>query len=193
MSVFAVIDTETTWNDEVMSIGVVTADAKDFRLLDRRYYILTPFKYHGGMYTYALYAGNIRPDLESKRELIISELTAFLKNNKITSILAYNALFDYGHLPELSFFDWFDIMKIAAYRQYNSKIPEDADCFKTGRLKRGFGVESIYRMLSGDNSYQELHNALTDAKDELTIMKLLGVEFETYKSAQINKNKGDLK
>ncbi len=189
MSVFAVIDTETTWGDDVMSIGIVTADTKDLRLLDRRYYILTPFKNYGGMYTYALYAENIRPDLEAGREVIMPELINFLRRNKITSIFAYNALFDYGHLPELNFLDWFDIMKIAAYRQYNTKIPEDADCYKTGRLKRGYGVESIYRMLSGDKSYQELHNALTDAKDELKIMKLLRLEFETYKSAQINKSK----
>ncbi len=30
MGTIAVIDTETTWKDEVMSIGVVTTDDKEF-------------------------------------------------------------------------------------------------------------------------------------------------------------------
>ncbi|MBK5245441.1 MAG: hypothetical protein JJE18_10630, partial [Eubacteriaceae bacterium] len=49
MSRFAVIDTETTWDDAVMSIGIVIADSVTFELVDKRYYILTPFKDHGGM------------------------------------------------------------------------------------------------------------------------------------------------
>lgn len=54
MSRFAVIDTETTWGDAVTSIGTVIADSETFELVDKRYYILTPYKNHGGMYTYAL-------------------------------------------------------------------------------------------------------------------------------------------
>ena len=50
MSRFAVIDTETTWSDKVMSIGLAIADSDSFDLLDQRYYILTPYKNHGGMF-----------------------------------------------------------------------------------------------------------------------------------------------
>ena len=46
MSRFAVIDTETTWGDAVMSIGTVIAESETFELIDKRYYILTPFKNH---------------------------------------------------------------------------------------------------------------------------------------------------
>lgn len=67
MSRLAVIDTETTWGDAVMSIGTVIAESETFELIDKRYYILTPFKNHGGMYTYALYADGIKPDLECSR------------------------------------------------------------------------------------------------------------------------------
>jgi hypothetical protein len=52
-------------------------------------------------------------------------------------------------------------------------------------LKRGYGVESIYRMLSKELAYCELHNALTDAIDELTIMKLLNHEIAKYALAKI--------
>jgi len=34
MSRFAVIDTETTWDDAVMSIGIVIADSVTFELID---------------------------------------------------------------------------------------------------------------------------------------------------------------
>ncbi|WP_242988583.1 hypothetical protein [Acetobacterium sp. KB-1] len=53
-------------------------------------------------------------------------------------------------------------------------------------MKRGYGVETIYRMLSKELAYCELHNALTDAIDELTIMKLLNHEIGKYALAKIS-------
>lgn len=95
-------------------------------------------------------------------------------------MFAYNAAFDHNHMPELSRLDWFDIMRLAAYRQYNFRIPRSAECYGTGRLKRGYGVEPMLRLLSGDCGYQETHNALYDAMDELEIMRLLGHGLEDY-------------
>ena len=185
MSRFAVIDTETTWGDAVMSIGTVIAESETFALIDKRYYILTPFKNHGGMYTDALYANNIKPDLECSRQIAMAELQKFILDHEVAAIFAYNATFDYRHLPELSHLAWYDIMKMAAYRQHNPRIPHGAECCSTGRLKRGYGVESVYRMLSEDMEYCEMHNALTDAMDELIIMKMLNHELEKYALARI--------
>ena len=72
-------------------------------------------------------------------------------------------------------------MRLAAYKQYNHKIPDDMPCYATGRLKRGYGVEPMLRLLSGTTSYHESHNALHDAIDELKIMQLLGYPLDTYK------------
>ncbi len=185
MSRFAVIDTETTWSDEVMSIGIAIADSIDFGLIDKKYYILTPFKSHGGMYTCALYAGGIMPDLECSRVKVMNDIISFFAEHGISDIFAYNALFDCRHLPELGYLRWYDIMKLAAYRQHNRKIPVDAECYGTGRLKRDYGVESVYRMLSGNAGYHELHNALTDALDELEIMQMLGIRLENYSTAMV--------
>lgn len=185
MGKFAVIDTETTWSDAVMSIGVVIADSETFELMDKRYYILTPYKNHGGMYTNALYANGIKPDLECSRDKAMVELLRFLTDHEVETMFAYNAAFDYRHLPELSHFSWYDIMKVAAYRQHNPKITSCADCYGTGRLKRGYGVESVYRMLSEDLVYCEMHNALTDAIDELEIIRLLNHELDKYALARI--------
>jgi hypothetical protein len=176
----AVIDTETTWNDKVMSIGVAIADSDTFELVDKRYYILMPHKFEGGMYEDALYVNNTKPNRECSRETAMSELKVFLAGHGVSKMFAYNAKFDWRHLPELGHLVWHDIMRLAAYRQHNTKIPAEADCFNTGRLKRDYGVESIYRMLSGNWRYKEYHNAMTDAIDELAIMKMLNHRVENY-------------
>jgi hypothetical protein len=187
MNRFAVIDTETTWGDDVMSIGAVIADTESYKLIDKRYIILTPFKNHGGMYSHALYANNIKPDLECPRKKAIDELDVFFAAHEVSAVFAYNAAFDYRHLPEFSHHEWYDIMKLAAYRQHNPKIPHGAECCGTGRLKRDYGVQSIYRLLSDDYSYCEIHNAVNDAVDELEIMKMLNHEIGKY--AKITKKK----
>lgn len=185
MNNFAVIDTETTWQDKIMSVGIVIADSDTFELTDKKYYILTPFKNQGGMYSNALYAEGITPDMECSRNDAMLDLICFLEDNSIDDIYAYNAAFDCKHLPELQMYNWYDIMRLAAYKQFNSKIPHDAELHSTGRLKRGYGVENIYRMLSGNNKYCELHNALQDAVDELEIMRMLNFKTERYSIAKI--------
>ena len=110
----------------------------------------------------------------------MEDLCDWLSRNDITSLFAYNAGFDRNHLPELRTFRWYDIMRLAAYRQHNPKIPACADCCSTGRLKRGYGVESMLRLLSGNSTCRETHNALFDALDELEIVRLLGHKIHDY-------------
>lgn len=57
--------------------------------------------------------------------------------------------FDKSKLPELDNYSWYDIMGIAANKNYNKFISEDMECFKSGRLKRGYSAESIIQLLSG--------------------------------------------
>ena len=177
----AVIDTETTWYNNLMSIGVAVADSKSYKLVDKKYYIIDSNIEERGMYYNSLYINNIVPDNKCSKKQALDEISVFLKQLDIDNIFAYNALFDYGQLPELRDFKWHDIMKIAAYKQFNKKIPETEDCFKTGRLKKHFGVESIYRILSDDYFYFETHNAIFDAIDELKIMEMLDVPITYYK------------
>ena len=189
MKTFAIIDTETNWCNEVMSIGVVVADCETFAPVDTKYYILTQECLIGGMYSSVLQINGNPPAIECNRDEAICDLRDWFKAHNVQSIFAYNAFFDYSHLRELADFKWYDIIKVVAYRQYNSKIPESAECCKTGRLKRNYGVQSILRMLSGDYSYFETHNALFDALDELQIIQLLGLPLDTYTVAIINSKK----
>jgi len=185
MTNFAIIDIETTYASDVMSIGVVIARRETFELVQKRYYIITPFHTHDAMYTDALYINGLKPDLECSRTGVILDMMQLFTLYNINEIFAYNAMFDFGHLPELSDYTWYDIMQVAAYRQHNPKIPPYAECYNTGRLKRGYGVENMYRLLSNNTCYYETHNAVMDAIDELEIMRMLGHGLEKYEVGRV--------
>ena len=177
MNLIAVIDTETNWLDQVMSLGVVTADSAGFQPVSEKYYIFTPEYLSEGMYSDRMDLAE--PEILT-RKAAMEDLKQWLKDQGISEIFAYNARFDCHHLPELQDFSWYDIMKIAAYRQHNFSISPCADCCSTGRLKRNYGVEPILRSLKGKPSYCETHNALLDARDELQIMALLKRPLSLY-------------
>lgn len=180
MNVIAVIDTETNWSDQVMSIGTVLADAKSLRLLDSKYHILPVECAVGGMYADTLFLETpVNPILCTRAEAI-ADLRDWFCRNRVDALYAYNASFDRNHLPELRDYCWYDIMRLAAYRQYNPKIPATADLCTTGRLKRGYGVEPMLKLLSGKGAYRETHNAYFDALDELEIIRLLNIPPRSY-------------
>ena len=180
MGKFAVIDTETNWEDRVMSIGTVIVDTDSFEAIDAKYHILPVECEIGGMYNDTLFLDTpVKPILCTRSEAI-ADLRAWFRKHKVCAIFAYNASFDRNHLPELRCYAWYDIMRLAAYRQHNPKIPVNADCFSTGRMKRGYGVEPMLRMLSGKCAYRETHNAFFDAMDELEIMRCLAHKFTDY-------------
>ena len=54
MGYFAVIDTETNWEDQVMSIGTVIADENTFQPVAAKYHILPQECAVGGMFYDAL-------------------------------------------------------------------------------------------------------------------------------------------
>lgn len=181
MGKFLVIDTETTWSNRLMSLGAVVADADTMQLIGHKYYILDPEYRDGGMYSCALLHRKAGKPSVCSREFAILDLQNYCSHYKIEKIFAYNARFDKGQLPEFSHMAWHDIMQLAAYIQYNHAIPSNAAICSTGRLKCGYGVEPIMRLLSNDYSYMETHNALLDAADELEIMRLLGYSVDRYK------------
>lgn len=178
---FAVLDTETTWNNKVMTIGVVIADKITYQPEKFKYYVITPEYQEGGMYSTVASLPDKNISKTCSRDEAIQDLGECFKIYGVNSIYAYNMAFDRNKLPELEKYSWFDITAIASNRQYNKCIPYDAECYQNGRLKRGYGVESIVHMLSRNCNYQELHNALFDAMDELKIMQYLRYSLESYK------------
>ncbi|MBQ0084333.1 MAG: AAA family ATPase [Clostridiales bacterium] len=176
----AVIDTETNLSDKLMSIGLVIADAHTYDIVKKEYYIIMPEASAPSIYGYSLNIScGVKP-LECNRADAMASVINTLKQFNIKAIFAYNADFDKRILSELSYFLWFDIMKIAAYRQFNNKITADMECFSTGRLKRNYGVEAITNLLTDGNQYIETHNAICDAIDQLNIMRMLNQPIEVY-------------
>lgn len=186
--IFAVIDTETNWNDEVMSIGIVFADSWTMKKMDSMYYIIDPEYRIGGMYSDELRFDKKGVHIAGRKQAL-KEIKQWLDRYYVHKIFAYNASFDKKHLPECAAYEWYDIMRLAAYRQYNRAIPASAECCKTGKLKSGYGVENILKMLSRNRRYNETHNAVLDAEDELKIMQLLRHKISEYDIARIQDKK----
>lgn len=76
MSRLVVLDTETTWTDEVMSIGAVVAESRDFSIVDSRYYLIDPAYRYGGMYSYVLRMRGTPKEIVAAREEMAADLTA---------------------------------------------------------------------------------------------------------------------
>ncbi len=187
---FAVIDTETNWNDEVMSIGIVVADSETKKKVDSRYYIIDPEYKVGGMFSYELRLEEEGTHVTDRKHALKS-MKQWMDAYHVQKLFAYNASFDKRHLPEYSGYMWYDIMRLAAYRQYNKAIPDSAECYKTGRLKCGYGVENVLKMFRKDKQYSETHNAVLDAEDELQIMQLLGYGIDEYEIAFLADKRAD--
>ena len=157
MGKIAIIDTETNWDDEVMSIGIALADDYDFELKDSKYFIIDPCYKAGGMFGDRLEVKPKGMNVICSRREAIEAIYKWLVFNDVDSFFAYNAPLDKNHLPEFGKFKWYDIMRVAAYNQHNPKISDE----------------------------HESHNALHDALDELKIMEMLGLEIEEYEIARI--------
>lgn len=180
MAYFAVIDTETNWRNQVMTIGTVAVDVHGFAVAGSKYQVLTPEVTVGGMYQDAVWMEEAGEPKVCTRRQAMTELLTWFRELGIRDVFAYNANFDRNHLPELAGLRWHDIMAKAAYRQYNRALPASAEYCNTGRLKRGYGVEPMLRLLSRNRTYRESHNAILDAMDELEIMRLLGYHPGAY-------------
>ncbi len=93
-------------------------------------------------------------------------------------------------LHELIEYKWFDIMKIAAYKQHNDFLPDTLEYCKTGKLKSNYKFESMFKLVSNNPNYVESHNAIDDAIDELSFMRILNKPKNLYmENAMISPNK----
>ena len=184
---FAVVDVETNWNNEAMSIGIAIGDAESFNVVDKAYYVIHPECETGGMYYGVL--RSVSPDLivDCSRKEALGGIVRLLARYGIKDILAYNAPFDCKCLYELSNYTWRDILPVAANRNYNGRLPDNCEYYSTGLLKRGRGVENVMRLIYR-RDFCELHNGLQDALDELHLMRLIGVPLQAYREYKPKQN-----
>lgn len=185
---FVVVDVETNWYNEVMSVGVVIADSADFSAADKGYYVIHPECQAGGMYSDVLRAVNKDCITDCSRQQAVDSIKQLLSRYGVTDILAYNAPFDYKCLRELHNYTWRDILPVAANRNFNTKLPDNCEYFSTGLLKHGRGVQNVMRLIYS-RDFTELHNGLTDALDELKLMQLINQPlsvYREYKSKQVS-------
>lgn len=178
---FAVIDVETNFEDKVVSIGVIISDGY-FNIIDGEYYLVKEEMNKPCMYSGALHIPHDYDTSITKYEKAVLSINSLLTSKNISRVFAYNAHFDKKHLPEMSSYKWYDIVKVAAYAQHNPYLPTNIDVHSSGRMKKGYKCEDMYRILSKKYK-KELHNAVIDAEDELNIMKMLGYNIDYYDKA----------
>ncbi len=184
---FAVIDVETNWNNEAMSIGVVVADSADFALVDQRYFVLRPECDVGGMYSDRLQLADEQMITLCSRDAAVDETESLFAHYGVADIFAYNAPFDRNCMAELHRYVWHDILPTAANRNTNVRLPDNCEYFSTGLLKHGRSLQNVLRMVF-DSQYTETHNALRDARDELLLMRILGQPLEVYGECKPKQN-----
>lgn len=76
---FVVIDTETTWKDEVMSIGAVIAYGHDFSVVDSRYYLIDPQYKQGGIFSKQLHLPGPPQEIIGSRDKVVVSMKKWLK------------------------------------------------------------------------------------------------------------------
>ena len=94
-----VIDTETTWENNLMTVGAVAANS-NFEILDMFYGGIDSALKRGGKYSYIVKEKKLEMDRTTEDKLLTS-LYEFYKKNNCEKIFAYNATFDKRLLPSL--------------------------------------------------------------------------------------------
>ena len=103
MDYFAVIDTETNWNNEVMSIGAVIAEKDTFKKVDDLYFIFDPEYKIGGMFSMVLpVKGGEHKDILFTRKIAMEKFKEAFEKYSVKDLFAYNASFDKNLLSELA-------------------------------------------------------------------------------------------
>ncbi len=69
----------------------------------------------GGMFSQALLLKGQKPE-RGKKFIPIEQVINFLKSHNVNSVFTYNTSSDSRCLPELCEFEWYDILRMAAYR-----------------------------------------------------------------------------
>lgn len=162
-----------------MTIGAVVANDQ-FEIIDQIYLMSFGAYMQGGLYKDRVYKTSFCPN-EMHTPEMLETIRKFYDKHNCEMVFAYNAPFDKKLITSLPPDQWYDIMKIAAYRQYNPHLPDNEEYCGTGRLKKDYNAERLYKLLSGNKDYKEMHNAFQDACDELAIMKLMKVPLDVYK------------
>ena len=163
MGYIAVIDTETNWIDQVMSIGTVIAERDSFRMVDARYQVLTPEYEIGGMYEATLFADpKLRPEMCSRPEAI-SSLKSWFASYDVREIFACLARGSnhilFSHFAEdKSMFDSHDVPTFPYSLFHSSKSSEslvlyESMIFTAGSSKPRTRIAAFFWMPTAKNIF----------------------------------------
>ncbi len=179
----AIISVKTNSMGHAIAIGVAVIDANQWQLQQAQYYIISDELLC--YYTYDnIYLSHVYKSYFGKLGDVENHIRKTLTKYQITNIYAYNAQFVCKTCPGLHMYYWYDIMKIAAYKQYNSYLPSNIDYLDNGRIKYKYNIPHIMEYLN-ISYFRYVDHALYDVLDELRIMKTLNININTYDIAHV--------
>ena len=82
-------------------------------------------------------------------------------------------------------YHWYDIIKVAAHKQYNYKLPDNLMFNDQGRLLYKCNIKDLMEILTKTYFYYTNH-ALYDTLDIARIMKIVDLNINVYDCAKIN-------
>lgn len=185
LDIIAIIDAKLNFIDEIISIGIAIVDAKTFEIKTAEYFLVPEELIIDGFnngnitiaHTYQTYFG-AHKDIEN-------HIRKLLNQYNITNIYTFNGKFIYSKLTGLQKYHWYDIMKVAAYKQYNYKLPDNLMFNDQGRLLYKCNIKDLMEILTKTYFYYTNH-ALYDVLDETKMMKLLDLNINVYDCAKMN-------
>ena len=185
LDVIAIIDAKLNFIDEIISIGIAIVDAKTFKVKTAEYFLVPEELIIDGFnndnitiaHTYQTYFG-AHKDIEN-------HIRKLLNQYNITNIYTFNGKFIYRKLAGLQKYHWYDIIKVAAYKQYNYKLPDNLMFNDQGRLLYKCNIKDLMEILTKTYFYYTNH-ALYDTLDIARMMSLIDLPIEQYGFSKIN-------
>ena len=185
----AIIDTKTNYLGNAISIGVAIVNAQ-FEIQQAQYYLIPEelMNEHASkddydiVHVYKTYYGRLF-DCQNHIRTILNQYN-------ITNIYAYNAFYVKQTLPEMNNYNWFDVARIATYKQYNHKIPINTKCDENGQLLR-YTLSNVMELMT-NGYYRYVNHALYNALDIIQLMKYIGLSIDKYEHAKLTCNKKNI-
>ena len=185
LETIAILDAKTNFIDNIISIGVSIVNAKTFEVKTAEYFLIPEELIVDGLNNNNVNIHHIYKTYFGAQKDVENHIRKLLNQYGITNIYTFNGKFIYKQLTGLQNYHWYDIIKVAAHKQYNYKLPDNLMFNDQGRLLYKCNIKDLMEILTKTYFYYTNH-ALYDTLDIARIMKIVDLNINVYDCAKIN-------
>lgn len=177
----AVLRTMTNSEGSLCAVGVVITNTADWRPIAEYRYVIAPEAETADQDVLFLPVEKDCICTSCRSEHLLFRLKQMLSEEKVQYIVSYGSSARF-FLPGIDL-PWLDIQNVSAYRKYNPFIPKKAKLYRNGRMKSGYGMEAMMRIVTGDKSYIRTGNPVRDCEADLCILERIHPDLGTFLEA----------